>query len=733
MFKSQSKQSDIKKLKNPFKPVDSKNRPSSQAKLPYFTKPLEKASSNLGGKKVVEPLNPTSSSSLNRSSSTPNFFSQGSRSKSSLCQMKSGSFDDSFDDDDGYLNEKPINLKNSKAVGSLLPQSSRNSSNINGGNSFSTKDILTPPASTESQSQPLSQSSDMSRQSSSSSFSSSQQRLKLGTLKESTTSGSRQATLNFGGSQVIPKRKLSPWDNNVVSTKRIKNPRIKDTKPASSSSNYSATKINLSSEQLKVIDLVVKDNKNVFYTGSAGTGKSVLLKELVQRLTAKYARFGPFSVAVTASTGLAAVNIGGITINKFSGMGLASGSASSIASRVLKNKQTTERWKRTKVLIIDEISMIEGSFLDKLDYVAKAIRKNQHPFGGIQVVLTGDFFQLPPVPNRNGPAPLFCFQAHCWNTSIHKTVLLRQVFRQKDDSFVEMLNSLRLGEITEPMERSFKQLARALHNKDGIEPTELFCTRYEVDQANTKRLRQLTGQSRIFEAKDVAKNEFEIKALENVMAVKTLVLKEDAQVMMIKNKDETLVNGTAGKVVTFLTPTLFMKFKMQHKDYELEDEEKIKQLKLLSRCISETEVPDDVLQYAQSTKEKTAFMELATYALRESTIELAPLVKFSTMLGSRLELVEKDTFAPDQQLEESGVAREQFPLLLSWALSIHKSQGQTLERVKVDLTRVFEIGQVYVALSRAVSKEGLQIVNFRKDKIFSSPVVKRFYSQLESL
>ncbi|CAM9020273.1 unnamed protein product [Wickerhamomyces anomalus] len=333
---NRSSSNQKKQRRNPFSaPIKLQ---ASQPQLPFFTKPLSKSSSNLGEKKPEEPLGAKSSSSLNRSSSTPNFFNPGPKSKSSLCQMKSGSFDDSFDDDDGYLNEKPINLKHSKPVGSFLPQNSRNNIEV------STKNILTPPTSTESHhKQSFTQPAQLSRQSSSASSSSSsgtQPKFKLGSLK----SPSSQSTLNFGGSQPT-KRKLSPWDNNVISTKTIKNPRIK-----------------LSDEQLKVLDLVVKDNKNVFYTGSAGTGKSVLLKELVSRLKLKYLRDGPSAVAVTASTGLAAVNIGGITINKFSGMGIAAEPPQRLAARVSKNKQASERWKRTRVLIIDEISMIDGSF-----------------------------------------------------------------------------------------------------------------------------------------------------------------------------------------------------------------------------------------------------------------------------------------------------------------------------------------------------------------------------------
>jgi len=719
----------LPKSLNPFKAVTPKKKalPAGQTQLNFFN--LSKSASNLGDDKSKDPLKPTSSSSLNRSSSTPNFFNPP-KSKASLSQLSSGSFDefDALDDDDFRGNEKPIaNLKRSKPVGSLIPQTSKTSEFAQGPPA---RHIITPPTSNEGRQIPSGFKNIEAQRTSSNSS------LKLGSQSK-TKSGSNgfgQPTLNLGGKQLAPKRKTNPWDNTVVSTKRIKNPRIKETKSITSSSSRSyssssSSRIQLSEEQLKVIDIVVNERKNVFYTGSAGTGKSVLLKELVSRLIMKYSAN---AVAVTASTGLAAVNIGGVTINKFSGMGLAIDNAKAIAAKASKNQQTVQRWRRTKVLIIDEISMIDAAFLDKLEYVARYITKrDSEPFGGIQVVLTGDFFQLPPV-SKNGPAANFCFQAQCWSRCIQKTILLKQVFRQNDNSFVDLLNSLRLGEVTDEMAKVFKSLEREVQYDDGIQPTELFCTRYEVEQANKKRLDQLPGMKREFIAKDIGSPQ-SLGSLSSVMAVQKLILKEDAQVMMLKNKDDTLVNGTVGKVIAFITSSLFTRFRTHHRDSDLNDEDTVKQLRMLSRCVSETEIPADVLQYANSISDRTGFMELATLALTESTVNLLPLIKFATVAGPRIELVEREDFVPEGASQESAASRSQFPLLLSWALSIHKSQGQTLDRVKVDLSRTFERGQVYVALSRAVSKDKLEIVNFKREKIQSSGVVKAFYSQLESL
>lgn len=733
--KSQQPLAERKKLKkNPFKSVvpAKKSLSAGQSTLSFMS--MKKANSTLG---EDNPLKAVPSSSLNRSSSTPNIFTTAKAKSSSLSQIQGGSFENDFDDDLDFIKEKPLNLKNSKPIGSFIPHISRSSdktlsttkSDITSSQK-SVNSMITPPRSVD-RTQALSQNEDLPIPKRDPS-----QNLNLAREETKTPTGgiadSSQSKLNFGNKQLAPRRRLSPWDTTIVSSKKMKNPRLKETKSLSSGSNpyaFSPSKIKLSEEQNNVVDLVVNEGKNVFYTGSAGTGKSILLKELVSRLTMKY---GVSAVAVTASTGLAAVNIGGVTINKFSGMGIAMGDAMSIAKRIGRNSQTVERWKRTKVLIVDEISMIDGSFLDKLEFVARQMTKKvEEPFGGIQVVLTGDFFQLPPVATRDGPPPQFCFQAQCWGRCIQRTILLKQVFRQKDNDFVELLNCLRLGEITDEMSKSFQELSREVRYEDGIQPTELFCTRNEVDNANNRRLQQLPGQTRIFDAKDIG-DQFSIKTLESVMAVKRLVLKEDAQVMMIKNVDETLVNGTVGKVVTFLTDILYIQIKMRFKDYEMTDDETIHQMRLISKCISETELPDEVLQYAQTARDKVGFVELATAALKENTSRLAPVIKFTTVNGPRLEIVQREEFLPDRQ-SETGAQRMQFPLLLSWALSIHKSQGQTLDRVKVDLSRVFEMGQVYVALSRAVSKDRLQIVNFRREKIQSSGVVKKFYQQLDTL
>ena len=186
----------------------------------------------------------------------------------------------------------------------------------------------------------------------------------------------------------------------------------------------------LSDEQRSVLNLVTNHGKSVFFTGPAGTGKSVLLREIISALRERYRR-EPDRVAVTASTGLAACNVGGVTLHSFAGIGLGKEPTPELVKKIKRNPKSKQRWLRTKVLIVDEISMVDGDLFDKLEEVARVIRNNGRPFGGIKLVITGDFFQLPPVPER-GAVARFSFDAATWNTSIEHTIGLTSVFRQRD-------------------------------------------------------------------------------------------------------------------------------------------------------------------------------------------------------------------------------------------------------------------------------------------------------------
>ncbi|SSD61583.1 related to ATP-dependent helicase RRM3 [Saccharomycodes ludwigii] len=517
--------------------------------------------------------------------------------------------------------------------------------------------------------------------------------------------------------------------------------------------------VTLSREQQKVVDYIINDKLNIFYTGSAGTGKSVVLRTVIEKLKSIYGRD---AIAITASTGLAAVNIGGITINKFCGFGIGKGSNEKLASMVKNNRNSIERWNRTKVLVIDEISMIDGDFLDKLDYVGRAVRGTPtKPFGGVQVVMTGDFFQLPPVPDRfSKKQPKFCFESKVWQTAIKKTVLLNKVFRQHDNELIDMLNAVRYGDgLSSSMINFIKSLEREVVYEDGIQPTELYPTRMEVEFANNTRLRSLPGMEVRFIARDMVFDiENDTKLLDNSFLVeKELLLREDAQVMMVKNIDDTLVNGTVGIVLCFTTDLLYTKIVLQRKQGAKSlNNELIDKLKFLSKAIGNPnfrygEDYENFFTALVGDNEKKLWESFIDVAIREKLDDRLPIVRFSTNSGtdSRDELVNFDEFTLekpkmasrwrnniDQQAVNGAsntISRSQLPLILCWAVSIHKAQGQTIERLKVNLKKIFEVGQIYVALSRAVSKETLQIQNFDPRKIRVNKNVKDFYKALEKL
>ncbi|KAF9877347.1 mitochondrial dna helicase [Colletotrichum karsti] len=527
-----------------------------------------------------------------------------------------------------------------------------------------------------------------------------------------------------GGVTPAPKKKKETWNMTASAVKEQKKQlKIQSKKPVdgewtmdeirreimqSNMPKPKATAIALTKEQKHVQSLVINKGQSVFFTGPAGTGKSVLMRSIITELKKKWAR-DPERLAVTASTGLAACNIGGQTLHSFSGIGLGKDDVATLVKKIRRNPKAKNRWLRTKALIIDEVSMVDGELFDKLSQIGRTIRNNGKPWGGIQLVVTGDFFQLPPVPDGDKSRDAkFAFEAATWNTAIDHTIGLTQVFRQRDPVFANMLNEMRLGRISEETVQSFRKLTRPIVSDDGLEVTELFPTRYEVENSNQARLRSLPGKSKRYDASDAGDQNIRDKLLQNMMAPKTLELKIGAQVMLIKNMDETLVNGSLGKVIAFMTEGSFENWHGADigSDGEMDPDDKAKKkIKAFSREVEE-----------------------ATGSSGEF-----PVVEFSAVDGSTRTILcipeDWKVELPDGTVQAS---RNQLPLILAWALSIHKAQGQTLERVKVDLGKVFEKGQAYVALSRATCQDGLQVLRFQKDKVMAHPRVIQFYNKLYS-
>ncbi|GAA5929992.1 uncharacterized protein JCM15063_004685 [Sporobolomyces koalae] len=526
-------------------------------------------------------------------------------------------------------------------------------------------------------------------------------------------------------SAAVPKKRHLPWDDLEAATKKpirqassnfheLAGPGgaqlagVKG-KMLTSTSMDIKQKVLLSPEQQMVHKLVVEDGKSVFFTGSAGTGKSVLLREIISSLKRKH-RGNADAVAVTASTGMAACNIGGTTIHSFAGIGIGAEPALKLIDKVKKNRNANAKWQRCKVLVVDEVSMVDGILFDKLAEIGKALKKRggkasaatSRPFGGIQLVVTGDFFQLPPV--TKGVVPTFAFEAKSWKESIDHTVNLTQVFRQKDTSFIDMLNEMRFGQLTAQSIAKFKMLSRE-PKYAGCEPTELFPMRHQVDQSNQARLRALKGEAVVFKAEDWAgdKSADQMKTdtyLNNFMASDVLTLKIGAQVMLIKNLDATLVNGTVGTVIGFGVP-------------ELEDD---------SDNEDDIIMPDGTVikgEKRERTQAEVRNQARIAAAVAAGKMEKSPVIDWQTPQGIERKIMAREEFKVEDNQGRKLASRKQYPVILAWAMSIHKSQGQTIARVKVDLGKVFEKGQSYVALSRATSLDGLQVLNFDARKVLA--------------
>ncbi|KAL0280093.1 UNVERIFIED_CONTAM: hypothetical protein PYX00_001485 [Menopon gallinae] len=300
----------------------------------------------------------------------------------------------------------------------------------------------------------------------------------------------------------------------------------------------------LSKEQ-KVVLQAAKDGHNIFFTGSAGTGKSHLLKSIASALP-------PDVTFATASTAMAASQIGGTTLHQFAGIGMGQGSVQHLVS-LASRPGAQAVWKKCQHLIIDEISMVHGDFFEKLEYIARKIRKNEKPFGGIQLILCGDFFQLPPVGNP----VVFCFQTKAWEKCITRMFELKEIHRQSDPVLINILQNVRLGRITDDITKKLQDTA--LHNieKNGILATRLCTHTAESVSINQSKLDELPGEVKTFKAVD------EPESLSSFIdkqsrVQSTVPLKIGAQVMLLKNLNisKGLVNGARGVVVKFDTDGL---------------------------------------------------------------------------------------------------------------------------------------------------------------------------------
>lgn len=458
--------------------------------------------------------------------------------------------------------------------------------------------------------------------------------------------------------------------------------------------------------QRRIVDVVLDKRENVFFSGSAGSGKSTVLKFLISELIERH---GKDKVGVTAPTGLAACNINGDTLHSFCG----------ISFNKIYNKNTLKRWKRIKVLIIDEISMVDGYLFTKLDALAQKIRGSSKPFGGVQIIVTGDFFQLPPIKNNGSPVPIFCFDSKSWNSTFHNMILLDEIFRQKADSrLLRLLESLRYGNLNDQDLKMLKSLKRNPCYQDEVSAVQLFATRDDVKFSNSTELEKLQYPLREFNAVDTGPANF-LKKLDDLLVQDKLLLKQECQVMLVKNKKHLgLNNGSVGVVKFFASETDWQAI-VSHFTTEEMDTTDFSSAYTLIKESKKSEVP-----------KQRAIQHKLSRVLISNKDTMYPVVKFSGKAG-RFKIILPEAFVVESPTMPEPCVRVQIPLVLSYAMSIHKSQGQTLERVKIDLSKVFEKGQIYTAISRAVSMDGLQVVGFRECSLIEPNMnVKMFYKKI---
>ncbi len=306
-------------------------------------------------------------------------------------------------------------------------------------------------------------------------------------------------------------------------------------------------KMNLTlTEDQQIAYQLMVSGANVFITGLSGSGKSTVIKKFVEDFKNKK------NIYVTSTTGVSALLIKGRTIHSFAGIGLGTADKLRLCDKIISNKKAYKRWKRVNVLIIDEVSMLSPQLFEKLEYIARDMRSNNKPFGGIQLILSGDFCQLPCVDN-----PDFCFECDAWAKCVTNTIYLRQIMRQLDTGFQTILNDVRMGKLCEDSKQKLQsRVGVKLHNELGIEPTKIFPTNAQSAKVNEAELMKLykNGHVNSYEMNIECENDdIKEKFLRNSVVEETVTLCEGAQVMLLFNMDidSELVNGSRGVVTGF--------------------------------------------------------------------------------------------------------------------------------------------------------------------------------------
>jgi hypothetical protein len=400
---------------------------------------------------------------------------------------------------------------------------------------------------------------------------------------------------------------------------------------------------------------IMLSGESVLLTGAAGSGKTYVLNKFIRA-----AKRSGRTVAVTATTGLAATHLGGTTIHSWTGMGIHNVLPPRFVESLAQSRKDTI--EAADVLIIDEVSMLHDYRLDLIDEITRKVRNNDAPFGGLQVILCGDFFQLPPI-NRSGEREGgFVVNSEAWQSLNPVICYLDEQHRQQDTEYLAILNAMRAGDVRRGhVERLLEQQHAELGY--GNEVTELHTTNIDVDAMNARKLAELDEVPHVFAMETTGKANYVDTLKRSCLAVEQLVLKKGALVMCIKNSpDKKYVNGSLGFV----------------KDFE-----------------DETGYPIVELRDG-----RTITLEPSSWELRDGDKKRAALM--------------------------------QIPLRLAWAITVHKSQGMTLDAARIDLRRAFVEGMGYVALSRVRSLGTLSLTGINSMAIKVSPAALEIDADLRA-
>lgn len=394
---------------------------------------------------------------------------------------------------------------------------------------------------------------------------------------------------------------------------------------------------------------ILKLGVNIFLTGEPGSGKTHTINRYIEWL-----RERGVEPAVTASTGIAATHVGGMTIHSWSGIGIKKNVSDWDIENIQSREKTALRIIDAKVLIIDEISMLDAETLESVDRVLRSLRRRplmeEQSFGGLQVIFVGDFFQLPPVSRSNDVR--FAFEGDAWQAANPVICYLSEQHRQEDGKFLDLLNAVRRNEV-EP--HHHETLRSRMKGDRKVKATRLHTHNAEADEINDESLSKVEGKSHVFHMTTRGARSLVETLKQNCLSPETLTLKEGASVMFTRNNfDMGYVNGTLGEVVSFANSGF-------------------------------------------------------------------PVVK--TKAGVRIEAVPGEWSIVDGSKILAQV--KQVPLRLAWAITVHKSQGMSLDAAVIDLSRAFEFGQGYVALSRVRTLEGLFLEGFNDRALMLHPTITR--------